>query len=123
MRLAFLLLLYSLLSCSPKSDLDLILSTDQQQIRRVIDQARLYEVQILYSQINTDPAGNVSFTDYSFQLNDSHYFYPASTVKLPAALLALEFIQEDPFITLDAPYITARDSLDHTIADEFLFDP
>jgi len=35
-----------------------------------------------------------SFTDYTFNLTPNNYFYPASTVKLPVALLALEKLND-----------------------------
>jgi hypothetical protein len=34
------------------------------------------------------------FTSYSYRLNPNHYFYPASTVKLPTAIFALEKLNE-----------------------------
>ncbi|MDB5139270.1 MAG: hypothetical protein JWR12_1186 [Mucilaginibacter sp.] len=48
------------------------------------------EVQILYTQINRDENNVPHFTSYSYRLNANHYFYPASTVKLPTAIFALE---------------------------------
>ncbi len=48
------------------------------------------EVQILYTQIDRDEKNMPHFTSYSFRLNPRHYFYPASTVKLPTAIFALE---------------------------------
>jgi hypothetical protein len=49
-----------------------------------------YEIQILYTQINRDENGNPTFVPHSFGLDTSRYFYPASSVKLAAAVLALE---------------------------------
>jgi beta-lactamase class D len=46
-------------------------------------------VQLLYTQINRSKNNTPSFTTYSHQLNQQ-YFYPASTVKMPLAFLALE---------------------------------
>lgn len=51
-----------------------------------------HEVQIIYTQIDRDELQRPTFTTYTFQLDSSGYFYPASTVKLPAALLAMEMI-------------------------------
>lgn len=51
-----------------------------------------YEAQIIYSQIDRDSLQNPVFTTFSYQVDSSKYFYPASTVKLPASLLALEKI-------------------------------
>ncbi len=48
------------------------------------------QIQILYTQVNRDKNNLPSFKSYSFNLNDQHYFYPASTVKLPAVIFSLE---------------------------------
>ena len=52
------------------------------------------EVQILYTQINRDKNNIPHFKSYSYRLNANHYFYPASTVKLPTAIFALEKLNE-----------------------------
>ena len=52
------------------------------------------EVQILYTQIDRDENNVPHFKTYSYRLNAGHYFYPASTVKLPTAIFALEKLNE-----------------------------
>ncbi|TSD66696.1 serine hydrolase [Inquilinus sp. KBS0705] len=52
------------------------------------------EVQILYTQIDRDKNNVPHFRSYSYRLNPKHYFYPASTVKLPTAIFALEKLNE-----------------------------
>ena len=51
-------------------------------------------VQIIYTQIDRDKNNKPIFTEHSYHLNNSTYFYPASTVKMPTALLALEKMNE-----------------------------
>jgi len=51
-------------------------------------------VQIIYTEINRNKNNNPEFTDYNFNLNTDEYFYPASTVKLPVAILALQKLNE-----------------------------
>lgn len=53
-----------------------------------------HRLQILYTQIDRDADNRPSFTSFSYRLNSDEYFYPASTVKLPAALLALEKLND-----------------------------
>jgi hypothetical protein len=53
-----------------------------------------HELQILFTKIVRDKNGEVQFTTSEFQVNDKRYFYPASTVKLPVAILALQKINE-----------------------------
>ncbi|WP_426667537.1 serine hydrolase [Mucilaginibacter sp. McL0603] len=52
------------------------------------------EVQILYTQIDRDENNVPHFKSYSYRLNANHYFYPASTVKLPTAIFGLEKLNE-----------------------------
>ncbi|HET6766758.1 MAG TPA: serine hydrolase [Chitinophagaceae bacterium] len=52
------------------------------------------KVQIIYTQIDRRKSGKPRFTDHYFNVNDSAYFYPASTVKLPVAILALEKLND-----------------------------
>ncbi|MCS6967620.1 MAG: serine hydrolase [Cytophagales bacterium] len=58
----------------------------------VLQNPAKYEVQIIYTQIDRDKNNRPIFTDYTYRLDDKEYFYPASTVKLPAAIVALEKI-------------------------------
>ena len=59
------------------------------------------KVQIIYSQIDRRKNGKPEFTDHYFNINDSSYFYPASTVKLPIAVLALQKLNELKITGLD----------------------
>ena len=49
-----------------------------------------YRIQILYTQINRDKKNIPHFKEHSYRLNANEYFYPASTVKFPLSVLALE---------------------------------
>jgi hypothetical protein len=59
----------------------------------LMDQASEYRLQVIFSQIERDKAGKPLFAHHSYR-NGAEYFYPASTVKLPAAVLALEYIND-----------------------------
>src|SRR6266496_3068921 len=52
-----------------------------------------YGMQIIYTQIDQKRKGKVVLTDHFFNVNDK-YFYPASTVKLPIAFLALQKLKK-----------------------------
>ncbi|MBC3783729.1 serine hydrolase [Spirosoma utsteinense] len=58
-----------------------------QEVIRHPDQ---YRLQIIYTQINRDKANRPTCTNYYFRVDSTEYFNPASTVKLPLALLSLE---------------------------------
>jgi len=51
-----------------------------------------YRIQILYTKITRDQQNKPHFKTYSYRANSKEYFYPASTVKLAACILALEKI-------------------------------
>lgn len=61
-----------------------------------------FRLQILYTQINRNSQGKARFKSYSFRVDEGEYFYPASTVKLPVAVLALEKIRQLNIAALDA---------------------
>ncbi|NBW39363.1 MAG: hypothetical protein EBR30_30950, partial [Cytophagia bacterium] len=64
------------------------------QFQHILDSAAFYEVQIVYTQINRDQQNKPAFKSFYFNMDSSRYFYPASTVKFPAVLLALEKLNE-----------------------------
>ncbi len=49
--------------------------------------------------------------EFSFNLKDEEYFYPASTVKLPVAILALEWLEEQNVDNLTAETTMLTDSV------------
>ena len=80
-------------SAQYKNVLDSLLLNDTSAIiRKVISEPDKYRLQIIYSQ--TDHSLNKAvIKDFSFRLKPEEYFYPASLVKLPAAALALEKLE------------------------------
>jgi len=53
-----------------------------------------HRVQVIYTQIDRDADNAPTFRSYEYRVDANEYFYPASTVKLPTALLALEKIND-----------------------------
>ena len=53
-----------------------------------------WNVQIIYTQIDKGANGIPALKNYYFNVNPDNYFYPASTVKLPICLLALQRLNE-----------------------------
>jgi hypothetical protein len=68
------------------------------------------EVQILYTQIDRDENNIPHFKSYSYRLNANHYFYPASTVKLPTAIFTLEKLNELHIAGLNEKSVMITDS-------------
>lgn len=75
-------LLLSLLSRYPRYFDNLLRDKDQ------------WRLQIIYTQIDRDKKNKPTLKHRFFNLNPSQYFYPASTVKMPVAFLALQRLNE-----------------------------
>jgi beta-lactamase class A len=69
--------------------LDKILSKSK-ELKPVLSQKNKYEVQVIYTQTDRNAQNRPNFTTYNFNVDPKRYFYPASTIKLPAVLLSLE---------------------------------
>ena len=69
-----------------------------------------HEVQIALSVVDYS-SSSLAFKEYEFQVNDSVYFYPASTVKFPMAVITLEQLDDNEFINLDATITVNGDSI------------
>ncbi|MBA4198070.1 MAG: hypothetical protein C0459_11005 [Chitinophaga sp.] len=71
-----------------------LMKTKPEQFANILSNKDSLNVQVIYTQINRSKKNQPSFTDYTFNINKNNYFYPASTVKLPIALLALEKLND-----------------------------
>ncbi|WP_224489358.1 serine hydrolase [Robertkochia flava] len=119
-RAALLLLLPLSFSCKRTEDQSALasaLSVDAPQIRQVMKDPEAYEVQILFSQIERK-GDSVIFKDDSFQVQSNQYFYPASSVKFPIALLALEKIANNDSINSTSRFFVEGDSVETTLRAE-----
>jgi len=97
----------------PKPDttfLKNLLKSHPELFSHILNHRTHNEVQILYTQINRDKNNVPHFTSYSYRLNANHYFYPASTVKLPTAIFALEKLNELNIPGLDTKTVMKTDS-------------
>lgn len=77
-----------------KSPLHRAFNNNPKWFSRIASNPDSFRVQIIYTQINRNKKNKPSFKEFSYRLNSQEYFYPASTVKMPIALLALEKINE-----------------------------
>ena len=78
----------------PDSMLENLLKKHSPLFDSILAQKKERNVQIIYTEIKRDKKGRASFTDHTFNLNNQQYYYPASTVKLPIAILALQKLRE-----------------------------
>jgi hypothetical protein len=83
----------SLLKAQPKTDTllqNMLLRRQNNILTSVLQNKDTFRVQIIYTQINRDKQNVPSFKNFYFNVDPNLYFNPASTVKLPLALLSLE---------------------------------
>lgn len=97
-RILFSLLFIVLAACErpiPEDELFLthLLERNTSKFQAILSNDSL-EVQIIYTQIIRDSLNRPSFKSFYYQVDSTHYFYPASTVKLPQVLLAFEKLNE-----------------------------
>ncbi len=71
-----------------------ILKKKPELFGKILAEPSKYHVQILYTQIDRDKNNTPTFKSYAYRINKDEYFYPASTVKFPACLLALEKLNQ-----------------------------
>ena len=85
----------STLQHTPGKDIDplkAILHAHSPEFDSILSHPEQYEVQIIYTRIDRDAAQRPHFTSFYHNTDSARYFYPASMVKMPLALLALEQI-------------------------------
>ena len=80
----------------------------------LLESLKKNEIQVKLTVIDE----NESFSEYEYNIDEKKYFYPASTVKLPIALLTLEKLNENENISIDTPFMLEDDTLKTTIKKE-----
>ena len=120
MRIIILLLFSFIVSCNTTklSPVEKVLTSAHPALLKVLHDPDGFEIQLKFTSIRKDSLGKPQFLTDSFRAADSTYFYPASTVKLPVAVLALEWLSSQENITLNTPYNIEGDSLTHTIEED-----
>ncbi|GAC1425067.1 MAG: hypothetical protein NVS1B13_09580 [Flavisolibacter sp.] len=73
-------------------------------------QSNKWRISIVYTQINRTAANKPIFSDYYYNTSGDLYFYPASTVKMPTAVLALQKLHELHLKSLDRNTTMITDS-------------
>lgn len=115
----FLLSLLLFSSCIEKKEtnfLEIALASEHPNIKRVMDSVSAYEVQIRYTKIER-LNDSIVLKDYDFQVDKNTYFYPASTVKLPAAVASLEKLNEIDSLNRNTKFYIEGDSVETTFTE------
>ena len=71
-----------------------LLKANPAYFKTLTDNPSKYRLQILYTQIDRNAENKAQFTTHAYRVDPKEYFYPASTVKLAASVLALEKINK-----------------------------
>ncbi|QJB34689.1 serine hydrolase [Chitinophaga oryzae] len=116
MRHCLLLLLcgcLSLVQAQPRTDTLLKNMFDREAtplLRHMLQHPDSFRYQLIYTRIDRDANNQPHFTHYYLNVDGDQYFNPASTVKLPIALLALEKMRELKVRGLDGNTTMLTDS-------------
>lgn len=96
MRYLFLLVLSNIVLFADAQNLTLedIFQKGSESFQNVLKNRDLHKIQIRLTRIDRNNKNEPSFKHFAFFNNSNEYFYPASTVKFPIALLAIEKINE-----------------------------
>ena len=107
-----LLLMYSLPGTTQiKTDTwlkELITTHASPFLQHILSNPDSFQYQIIYTKIDRDKNNKAHFTNYYFNVDRNRYFNPASTVKLPTALAALEKLNTMKIrgVTINTPMLT-----------------
>ena len=72
----------------------LLLTNASSLLQHVLNHPDSFQYQIIYTEINRDKRNHPHFNHHYLNVDRNRYFNPASTVKLPTALLALEKLND-----------------------------
>ncbi|MBE9463025.1 serine hydrolase [Dyadobacter subterraneus] len=100
--------------------LEKLLKSHPDKFSHILNHPQKNQVQILYTQIDRDKNNIPHFETYSYNLDDHRYFFPASTVKLPTLIFALEKINKlkIPGLTKESIMITGADFDKQTVVEK-----
>ncbi len=101
-----LILNVTFMGCTEKRSFIETKMLESGEFKNVLSNPEKYRLQIIYTQIDRLSDNSPVFTTHRFRVDEGEYLYPASTVKLPMALLALEKIN-----TLGIPGLTPQTSM------------
>ena len=76
------------------SFLEQLLLSQPASFEKLLQQRKALKIQIIYTQIDRNQQNEPLFTTHTFNIDSADYFYPASTVKMPVALLAIQALHE-----------------------------
>ncbi len=95
-KLFFIVLLtISIFGCQKKKGMIETLMRDSGKFEKILENPEKYRLQIIYTQIDRDENNKAKFSTFKYRVDKNEYFYPASSIKLPVAALAIEKINDE----------------------------
>ncbi|MDZ4796421.1 MAG: serine hydrolase [Bacteroidota bacterium] len=102
----------------PDTFINNLLASNTELFGPLLAQKDLLGIQVIYTAIDRGKKkkDKIKFTDHTWNLNPDNYFYPASTVKLPVAILALQKLNElkIPGLDMNSTMITGKEGTEQT---------
>lgn len=119
-KIVFTILFICIISdtCDAQNLLKKALASDNEKIKKIMDNPEIFELQIIYTQIIRGKNNKISLKDYTYNLNKDNYFYPASTVKFPIAVMALEKLNSIPNTSINSQFTIEGNSNTLKFAEE-----
>lgn len=96
-----------------------ILGGNVPEIERVMKDPERYELQIRYTRILRQ-GDSIAFQDHDYSVDSRRYFYPASTVKFPVAVMALEKLEASEQFNRKMTYFYKGDSVTQSFEKDIL---
>jgi hypothetical protein len=72
------------------SFIEKLLKKNPDKFAGILKDQKQYDIQILYTKIDRNKKNQPRFSTHGYHVDPARYFYPASSVKLPAIVLAFE---------------------------------
>jgi len=84
-------------------DFSQILKHVNSRFQPILQAPELYRFQVIYTMVHRNQFNEPTFETFQFGMKDGTYFYPASAIKFPIAVLALEKLNNISSIDMDTP--------------------
>jgi hypothetical protein len=78
-----------------------ILKQHPEHFDSLLQHNNVWQIKIIYTQVDRKANNHPVFKNYYFNIDPKQYFYPASTVKMPTAILSLQRMNELKIAGLD----------------------
>ena len=86
-----------------KLDFSQLLKHIDSRFQPILQAPEQFRFQVIYTMVHRNQSNEPTFETFQFGMKDGTYFYPASAIKFPIAVLALEKLNNISSIDMDTP--------------------